>query len=154
LHGDATTNGLLQSARGAGSLIGALMIATVAHLGRQGRWLTIGTFVYPALLLVYAAVRWVPLSFVVLAGVGWGGMLVYNMSSTLLQLNVSDELRGRVMSISSMTMFGGMPLGSLWSGALAQAIGPPLTIVIGALIMLIFAIFFWFRAPQLRQLGS
>jgi predicted MFS family arabinose efflux permease len=154
LGGDATTNGLLQSARGAGSLIGALMIAAVVHLGRQGRWLTIGTFVYPALLLVFAAVRWVPLSFLVLAGVGWGGMLVYNMSNTLLQLNVSDEMRGRVMSISSMTMFGGMPLGSLWSGALAQVIGPPLTIVTGAVIMLTFAVLFWLRAPQLRRLGS
>jgi MFS family permease len=153
LGGNATTNGLLQSARGAGSLIGALMIAAVAHLGRQGRWLTIGTFVYPALLLVFAAVRWAPLSFVVLAGVGWGGMLVYNMSNTLLQLHVSDEMRGRVMSISSMTMFGGMPLGSLWSGALAQGIGPPLTIVTGALVMLAFAVLFWVRAPQLRRLG-
>lgn len=154
LGGDATTNGLLQSARGAGSLIGALMIAAVGHLGRQGRWLTIGTFVYPALLLVFAAIRWTPLSLLVLAGVGWGGMLVYNMSNTLLQLNISDEMRGRVMSISSMTMFGGMPLGSLWSGALAQVIGPPLTIVAGALVMLIFAALFWLRAPQLRELGS
>jgi fucose permease len=58
-----------------------------------------------------------------------------------------------VMSISSMTMFGGMPLGSLWSGALAQSIGPPLTIVTGALIMLVFAVLFWLRAPQLRRLG-
>ena len=101
----------------------------------------------------YHAVRWAPLSFVVLAGVGWGGMLVYNMSNTLLQLHVSDEMRGRVMSISSMTMFGGMPLGSLWSGALAQGIGPPLTIVTGALVMLAFAALFWVRAPQLRRLG-
>ena len=153
LGGNATTNGLLQSARGAGSLLGALMIAAVSHLGRHGRWLTIGTFVYPAMLLVFAAVRWMPLSLLVLAGVGWGGMLVYNMSNTLLQLHVSDEMRGRVMSISSMTMFGGMPLGSLWSGALAQVFGPPLTIVMGALIMLVFAALFWVRAPKLRQLG-
>jgi MFS family permease len=154
LGGNATTNGLLQSARGAGSLIGALMIAAVSHLGLQGRWLTIGTFVYPALLLVFAAIRWAPLSLLVLAGVGWGGMLVYNMSNTLLQLHVSDEMRGRVMSISSMTMFGGMPLGSLWSGALAQVVGPPLTIVTGALVMLVFAALFWLGAPQLRRLGS
>jgi MFS family permease len=154
LGGNAATNGLLQSARGAGSLIGALMIAAVSHLGLQGRWLTIGTFVYPALLLVFAAIRWASLSFLVLAGVGWGGMLVYNMSNTLLQLHVSDEMRGRVMSISSMTMFGGMPLGSLWSGALAQVVGPPLTIVTGALVMLAFAALFWLRAPQLRRLES
>jgi len=47
LGGNAATNGLLQSARGAGSLLGALMIAALGYAGRRGRWLTIGTFVYP-----------------------------------------------------------------------------------------------------------
>src|SRR5439155_25445810 len=83
LGGDAATNGLLQSARGAGSLLGALMIAAVGYAGRRGRWLTIGTFVYPLLLLGFAAVRTVPLSIVVLIGVGWGGMLLFNMANPL-----------------------------------------------------------------------
>src|SRR5436309_5731957 len=103
LGGDAATNGLLQSARGAGSLLGALMIAAVGYAGWRGRWLTIGTFVYPLVLLVFAAVRTVPLSVAVLVGVGWGGMLLFNMANTLVQSHVSDELRGRVMSIYSLT---------------------------------------------------
>ena len=152
LGGDAATNGLLQSARGAGSLLGALMIAAVGYAGRRGRWLTIGTFVYPLLLLIFAAVRTVPLSVVVLIGVGWGGMLVFNMANTLVQTHVSDELRGRVMSIYSLTFFGGMPLGALWAGALAHLIGVPLTIVVGALIVLGFAVLLWIFMPQVRQL--
>jgi MFS family permease len=152
LGGDAATNGLLQSARGAGSLLGALMIAAVGYAGRRGRWLTIGTFVYPLLLLGFAAVRTVPLSVVVLIGVGWGGMLLFNMANTLVQTHVSDELRGRVMSIYSLTFFGGMPLGALWSGALAHVIGAPLAIVVGALIVLGFAVLLWTRMPQVRQL--
>src|SRR5215210_4657301 len=153
LGGDAATNGLLQSARGAGSLLGALMIAAVGHAGRRGRWLTIGTFVYPLVLLVFASVRTVPLSVVVLVGVGWGGMLVFNMANTLVQSHVSDVLRGRVMSIYSLTFFGGMPLSALWAGALANSIGAPLTIVVGALIVLGFAVFLWVRMPQVRQLS-
>jgi len=153
LGGDAAVNGLLQSARGAGSLLSALMIAAVAHFGHRGRWLTVGTVVYPALLLVFAAVRWLPLSLAALAGVGWGGMVFYNMANTLVQSHVQDELRGRVMSIYSLIVFGGMPLGALWSGAVAQLIGPPLTIVISASISLAFAVFFWVRAPQLRRLA-
>jgi len=152
LGGDAATNGLLQSARGAGSLLGALMIAAVGYAGRRGRWLTIGTFVYPLVLLIFAAVRTVPLSVAVLIGVGWGGMLVFNMANTLVQSHVSDELRGRVMSIYSLTFFGGMPLGALWSGALGNSIGAPLTIVAGALIVLGFAILLWIRMPQVRRL--
>jgi predicted MFS family arabinose efflux permease len=152
LGGDATTNGLLQSARGAGSLLGALMIAALGHFTWRGRWLTIGTFVYPLLLLIFAAVRIIPLSLVVLVGVGWGGMVLFNMANTLVQTHVSDELRGRVMSIYSLTFFGGMPLGALWAGALAQFIGAPLTIVVSALVSLLCAVMFWIAAPQLRRL--
>jgi MFS family permease len=152
LGGDATTNGLLQSARGAGSLLGALMIAALGHFTWRGRLLTIGTFVYPLLLLIFAAVRIMPLSLVVLVGVGWGGMVLFNMANTLVQTHVSDELRGRVMSIYSLTFFGGMPLGALWAGALAQFIGAPLTIVVSALVSLLCAVIFWVAVPQLRRL--
>jgi MFS family permease len=152
LGGDATTNGLLQSARGAGSLLGALMIAAFAHFGWRGRWLTIGTFVYPVLLLAFAEVRPLPLSLAVLVGVGWGGMVLFNMANTLVQSHVSDALRGRVMSIYTLTFFGGMPLGALVAGALAQFIGAPLTIVASALISLAFAVLFWVWVPQLRRL--
>jgi MFS family permease len=152
LGGDATTNGLLQSARGAGSLLGALMIAALGYAGRRGRWLTIGTFVYPLLLLGFAAVRTMPLSLVMLIGVGWGGMVIFNMANTLVQTHVSDEMRGRVMSIYSLAFFGGMPLGALWAGALGHVIGAPLTIVVGAVVVLVFAVLFWTLVPQVRRL--
>ncbi len=152
LRGDATTNGLLQSARGAGSLFGALVIGSLGHLGMRGRWLTIGSIVYPILLLGFAAVGSLPLSLVALVGIGWSGMVLFNMANTLVQSHVSDELRGRVMSIYTLTFFGGMPLGALWAGALAQYIGAPLTVVVSAVISLLCAVFFWVRVPQLRRL--
>lgn len=153
LAGDATTNGLLQSARGAGSLLGALMIAALGYAGRRGRWLTVGMFVYPLLLLCFAAVQTIPLALIMLIGVGWGGMVIFNMANTLVQTQVTDALRGRVMSIYSLAFFGGVPLGALWSGALAHEIGAPLTVMFGALVVIICAIWFWLRVPQLRQLS-
>lgn len=152
LGGDATTNGLLQSARGAGSLVGALMMAALAHRGFRGRWLTAGMIVYGVLLLAFAVIRSVPLSLLVLVGIGWGSMVLFNMANTLVQSHVSDELRGRVMGIYSLTFFGGMPLGALLAGSLAEVIGQPLTVVITASIMLAFTVFFWVRTPRLRRL--
>ena len=152
LGGNATTNGLLQSARGLGSLLGALMIAALSQGARRGRWLAVGMVWYPALVLIFAFVRVLPLSAVALVGVGWGGMVLYNSANTLLQLNVSDELRGRVMSIYSLIMFGGMPIGALWAGTLAQLIGAPQTLMLSAVIALVFAVVFWLRVPQLREL--
>jgi MFS family permease len=153
LGGDATSNGLLQSARGAGSLLGALMMAALGHAASRGRLLTIGTVVYPALLLCFAAVHWLPLSMVTLVGVGWGGMVLFNSANTLVQSHVADEMRGRVMAIFSLTFFGGMPLGALWSGPLADRIGAPLTIGVSGVVLLAFAALFWLRAPQVRRLS-
>jgi len=153
LGGDATTNGLLVSARGAGSLLGALMIASLGHKGGRGRWLTSGTFVYPLLLLVFTVVQGLPLSLAMLVGVGWGGMVLFNMANALVQSNVSDELRGRVMAIYTLTFFGGMPLGALWAGTLARFIGPPMTVMISGVITLTFAVLLWVTTPRLRRLA-
>jgi predicted MFS family arabinose efflux permease len=152
LHGDASTNGLLQSARGFGALLGALMIASLGRFNFKGRLLTIGTFAFPIAILLFSFTRTLPLSLLALLGVGWAFMIVFNMANTLIQTQVSDELRGRVLGVYSLTFFGFMPLGALWTGLAAQHFGAPGTIVLGAGIALFFAILLYFSAPRLRAL--
>ena len=105
--------------------VGALMIAALAHIERRGRWLTLGTFAFPIMLLGFAAVRSVRLAMLILVGVGWSSLLLFNSANTLVQSHVADEMRGRVLAIFSLTSFGGMPLCALWAGALADRIGAP-----------------------------
>lgn len=152
LGGNSATNGFLQSARGIGSLLGALMIASLGQFGFKGRVLALGSFVFPILLLAFAAVRWLPLSLLVLVGVGWGFMVLLNMANVLVQTHVSDELRGRVMGIYSLGFQGMMPLGALLAGGVAEITDEPTTVVLGALITLGFAVWLWLRMPQLRAL--
>jgi len=152
LGGDATTNGLLQSARGLGALLGALMIAALGRFRFKGKLLTLGTFVFPALLLVFAVVRGVPLALLALVGVGWGFMILFNMANTVIQTQVSDELRGRVMGIYTLTFFGLMPVGALLAGAVADWLSEPTTVIISAFVTLGFAVLIWLRVPQLRAL--
>lgn len=152
LNGDATTAGLLQSARGVGSLLGAFMIAALGRFRFKGRLMTFGTFLFPLLLLVFSVVQWVPLSLLVLVGVGWASMIVFNMLNILIQTLVTDELRGRVMGIYTLTFFGSGPIGALLAGGIADAAGEPLTIVFGAVVTLLFAVYFFIRLPQLHSL--
>ena len=56
------------------------------------------------------------------------------------------------MSIFSLTFFGFMPVGSLITGAVAERLGPTITVVLGSLIILIFAIAAWLFIPRLRTL--
>jgi MFS family permease len=152
LGGDVKTNGLLQSARGLGALLGALMIASLGAFHARGRLLTLGSFVFPGLLILYTLSRWLPLSLLLLVGVGWGFMVLVNLSNSLVQTQVPDELRGRVMSIFTLSFFGLFPLGSLFAGAVADRIGEPTTVLIGGMVVLVFAGLGWWHFPQIRKL--
>jgi MFS family permease len=151
LGGDATTNGFLQSARGVGAISGALVIATLSGYSIQGKLITLGSIVMPLALLAFAAVRWLPLSLLTLMGIGWGFLVLANASNALLQSRVPDELRGRVMSIYMLSFFGLMPIGSLLAGSVAEWIGEPITVAMGAAILLVFAGLVQLRVPELRK---
>ncbi|RPI30956.1 MAG: MFS transporter [Chloroflexota bacterium] len=151
LGGNVTTNGLLQSARGVGALLGALMIAWLGSSMPRGRLLTLGSFVLPASLFVFAAVRWLPLSLLVLVIGGWGFMIFANLSNSMIQTEVPDELRGRVMSIFTLSFFGLFPVGALLAGWAATHFGEPLTVVLGGTGMLAYALLQFWRFPNIRR---
>lgn len=152
LGGDVRTNGLLLSARGLGAMSGALMIASMGQRAARGRVWTIGSFVLPLSMAAFAAVRWLPLSLALLVCLGWGFMVVANSSNALVQTRVPDDLRGRVMGIFTLTFFGGMPLGSLLAGAMAQRIGEPATVLVNASVVLLASMLIFWRLPYIRKL--
>ncbi len=151
LHGDVTTNGLLVSARGFGSLVSALMLAYLGSRRYRGKLWTIGSFIMPVTLFVFALIRWLPLSLVTMVVVGWGFMMVMNNSNAMMQTQIPDELRGRVMSVYTLVFFGSMPLGSLFAGVFAQKFNEPLTVMISAAILMALAIVAWAFLPNIRN---
>jgi predicted MFS family arabinose efflux permease len=153
LNGDVRLNGVLLSARGIGSLIGALLIASLGRLGLRGRMLTLATFILPVAIVVFSQLRWIPASMTLMAFMGWGLLVWGNVTNALLQSEVPDDLRGRVMSLFVLILFGGQPLGSLLIGILADWIGPPATALIFGSIILTTAVITWLKAPFLRKLA-
>ncbi len=151
LGGDATTNGYMQSARGVGALAGALVLAAVSGTLAKGRLITWGSFIFPALLMVFALMELLPLSLLLLFGIGFWFIFFINTANALVQSLVPDDLRGRVMSIYTLTFFGFMPLGSLVAGEVAERIGEPATVFVGASAILVFAALVWWRVPALRR---
>ena len=153
LHGDVTTNGWLVSARGLGSMISALMLAYWGLRKLRGRMWTAGTFVMPVMLFVFAWIRLVPLSLIALVGVGWGFMMVTNNAQAVVQSLVPDNLRGRVMGVYTLVFFGSMPIGALLAGTTAGKIGEPITVMAGAVLLLVMAIAAWIFLPEIRKQG-
>jgi len=152
LHGGVTINGLMLSARGLGALSGALMIASLGAFRFHGKLLNLGLIVLPFSLMIFSVIRWAPLALLTLAVVGWGWIVTVNLCNILTQSLVSDELRGRVMGIFSLTFQGTMPIGALLVGSTAEWIGSPITIFSAAALLFIFAWWVWLRMPQVRRL--
>ena len=152
LGGGVKVNGLLNSARGLGALIAALSIASMGRALLRGRTLTIGTFVTPILLFIFSLSRWLSLSFLIMMGIGGALILIVNLINSLIQTQVSDELRGRVMSIYSLTFFGAMSIGSLIVGEVAGLFNEQIALRVGSIILLISASIFWYFVPTIQKL--
>ena len=60
-----------------------------------------------------------------LALAGAALMVVFALFMTLVQANVDDRLRGRVVSVYTLAFRGAMPLGSLTAGVLASVFSAP-----------------------------
>jgi MFS family permease len=152
LGGDATTNGYLQSARGFGALMSALLIASLGRFQFKGKLLTLGSFMFPALLIFFSFMRWLPLSLLVLVGVGSSLILVFNLANALVQTLVIDHLRGRVMGVYSASFFGLMPIGALVMGTLAEHLGSMAAVIIGACCVILMASSVYIFAPSVKRL--
>jgi MFS family permease len=134
LHVGESGYGALLSANGFGALLGALTVAAWGSRVRPRLMILGGLWLFSAMLVLLAVVRWYPLVLTCLAVGGWAMLLYFSTTNTLIQSNVSNAMRGRVMGIWALVFGGMMPLGGLESGFLSHAVGVPWTITVGALI--------------------
>jgi MFS family permease len=152
LHQGPTAFGTVNAASGIGAVTGALVVAQFGDRGKRGLWLTIGIIAFPIILAIFAMnARYLPaLGIAYFLGVAF--MVVFTLINTLLQTNVRNELRGRVLSLYTLTFFGFAPFGNLLLGSAAQVIGITEALVISASICLVLtcAILLW--TPSVRRL--
>jgi MFS family permease len=139
LHQGAASYGWINAATGIGAVAGAYFIARGGCFGRQGWWMVLANQVFPFVLALFAYLAWLPASLALAAGMGFGFMIQFTLINTLLQTRVSDAMRGRVMSLYTLTFFGLAPFGNLIIGWAAQNIGLSLTILLSAAITFILS---------------
>jgi MFS family permease len=149
-HGNAATNGIMQSARGFGALVAALFIASLGTSKYIYKLLTLGILSLPVFLLCFASVFWLPLSLLMLVGNGISLILIFNLSNAIIQKIVPDAFRGRVMSIYAFTSFGFLPLGSLIIGFLADRFNEPEAITICSFITLFFSLLILMKIRKVK----
>lgn len=146
--------GLLNAAIGAGALIGSLTVASAGRIRRKGLLLSVGSLLFPIALIAYSFSHSLPVSMLCLALVGWSIVTQNSTNNTLIQTACPDELRGRVMAVFTLMIFGTSPFGSLQAGAVAQAFGTTAGVAVGATLVLVFAIAVQVFVPALRRQQS
>ncbi|MGB9893959.1 MAG: MFS transporter, partial [Candidatus Saccharicenans sp.] len=152
LHGNARTNGFLQTASGLGALIGALFIASFSHHLPRGMLLTLGMFFFPISIILFSLSRFFPLSIGLLLISGINLIMIFNLCNALVQIHTPENIRGRVMSIYSFVFFGLMPFAALWIGAAANHFGEKIPILVAASISLIYAAAIFLFEGRLKKL--
>jgi MFS family permease len=151
LHGGAHTLGFLMAAMGVGALIGALYLASRKTVLGLGRLIPLAASTFGASLVGVGLSRWLPLSLLLMVIMGVGFMVHLAASNTLIQTLVREEMRGRVMALYLMAFMGMATFGSLLAGAVAGAVGAPLTLVGGGLLCIGGAAVFRYKLPALRE---
>jgi MFS family permease len=140
LHLGAHGYGILLAGSGVGALAAALTVASAGHIFPTRTMALGGVGIFSAALVLFAFNKNPYVATVLLAIVGFGVVLYFSTSNTVLQTIVPDDMRGRVMGIWAL-IFGGMiPLGSLEAGLMADFLGTPATIAIGACICALAAV--------------
>jgi MFS family permease len=152
LHVGAQGLGLLMSATGAGALCGALLAASLGSFKRRGLLQLVMGASYGVALMLFAGSRRLDLSLVLLFVASACSMIFSSINQTYLQLLAPDEMRGRILSVLTLTTFGLMPLGSMLAGAAADHLGAAAVVAAGGAICAVFALFILVTRPRLRLL--
>jgi MFS family permease len=136
-HRDAKGYASLLAAFGVGAVVGAVGIAGFGHVRRKGVLAVAMQAVFGALMIGFAVSRNPVVSYAILFAAGAALMIVFAMFMTLVQANVEDRLRGRVVSVYTLAFRGAMPLGNLAAGALASWITAPKVLILDGIILVL-----------------
>jgi predicted MFS family arabinose efflux permease len=122
-HKGPETYEVLLVSSGAGSITGGLIVAAMERLKGQGHVALLALLALGAATVGFALSHWLPLSCVLIFVAGAAIMASASLMLSLVQVIVSDQMRGRVMSVYNLAFRAGIPLGSLALGKLIPMVG-------------------------------
>jgi MFS family permease len=151
LHGGPHTLGFLMGATGVGALVAALSLAARRSVRGLTKMIPISAALFGGGLIFFGLSRSLWISLVMMVLTGFGMMQGMAASNTIIQTIVSEDKRGRLMSYYTMAFVGMMPFGSLLAGAMAHAMGAPLTVIVSGSVVIASAIWFTTRLKGVRR---
>jgi MFS family permease len=151
-HGGAEIVGLMASSLAVGAVLGALTTGWVGRVRRQGLAVLVAVAIWGVCIVGFGLAGgnlWLALLFLALAGAADVISAVFRGS--ILQLNVPDNLRGRLSGIHILVVTGGPRLGDFESGIVAAIFTPAVSVVLGGLACVAGVVILGFAVPQFAR---
>ncbi len=152
LHQQETGYGFLMSMGGVGALAGALTMASITKGGIKNAFVFVLPLIVGVLVAAIGFSSVYALTAIAVALMSFVYMIFLASVNTTIQLNSTNEYRGRVMSVYSIVMSGSAPLGNLFAGAVAEELGSGISFIVsGAVIVaVLLPLFFVVRKKGLN----
>jgi MFS family permease len=148
LMGNEHVYSTLMSLFGLGSLFGALFMGSIGKDIRSKHFLVMTALSIGALqMITLVFIESYILMAIFLVVLGFLTLCFLNRANTRIQLNITDEYRGRVMSIYVLVVTGSTPLGNAFIGWSMDHIGKPYGFFIGGIVSfaIVFTLFVIYR---------
>jgi MFS family permease len=143
---------VMMGTSGAGAFCGAIVLAYLGNFKGKGWSVIVGVFAFSLFLIGFALSTNVTVSLLFIFGMGFAIVFAVSLTNTLLQQLVTDEMRGRVMSMFVLSFIGAMPIGNLIAGAASEQFGAPHTLAFGGVLIAVFIVVVTLRNKGLREL--
>ncbi|MGI9322027.1 MAG: MFS transporter, partial [Pseudomonadales bacterium] len=152
LQGGPDDLGLLMTGMGAGAILGSLALTKMSSFGHKGYWI-IGTGILWGLLLsLFALTSAFSLAIAVIGTIGFVSAVNLSMNRSLVQLQVEQQMRGRIMSIDMMS-HGLMPLGVLPIGYLAEVVSVSAGLFASGALLCVSTLAMGLFMPKIRAIN-
>ncbi|HUX55216.1 MAG TPA: MFS transporter [Williamwhitmania sp.] len=147
LGGGAELLGFLTGAMGAGALVGAFYLASRKTTNAFPRLILFAAAIFSVGLMGFAFSTVTILSLVLIFFIGFGMIVEFASTNTLLQTIVDEDKRGRVVSLYGMSFLGISPLGSLLLGSLSHRWGVDVVLFVSGIFCLLAVGLYARRVP-------
>lgn len=144
--------GILMSATYLGNFVSILFLTVFPLKSAQGYKLIYSVAGFGVCIIVFALSKSIVLSFAALFVSGLLDGVSVIIRSTIFQILVPDEIRGRVSSVNSIFINSSNEIGQFESGVAATAMGTVPSVVFGGLMTIAIAVFTCFKNPTLKKL--
>jgi MFS family permease len=148
----STAYGVLYACFGLGAALGAITVGTVFAHRSKAKLLRPGFAAFAAVLAVFALLRSAPPAYPVSALLGYAYFVVITSLSTVLQADLDESTRGRVMALWIMGFGGTVPLGVLVAGWAGNLTSITTVLLVGSGWALVLAV--WSDPRILRRKGA